>query len=59
MAALDQFIDQPRHYALGAAIELGWHAFGQRSDLGDLMSPTSRSAVACQQVEPVFQQAAH
>jgi hypothetical protein len=32
---LDQFVDQPRHDAFGAAVELGRNALGQGGDLGN------------------------
>ena len=35
MTELDQFVDQPRHHAFGAAVKLGRNAFGQGRDLGN------------------------
>jgi hypothetical protein len=62
-----QLIDQPRHNALGAAIELGRNAFGQRRYLGNshrlftikvsLSNPNRsdhRPFVFGQQVEPIL-----
>ena len=31
----DELIDEPGYHSLRAAVELGWNALGQSSDLGD------------------------